>query len=165
MTSGTKRNRGATSFELWAQADSFYEAGLVCLEGKHPAQRNLGAGVPLYLFCHAVELALKAYLIQSGMKIERLASKEFGHNLLTLLRQAKEDGIQCHCPTAKRIWPDLTVLNRVYQAKELEYPPGGMRKIIAPRDACLVTYRLLVELKGSCGVSRPRCPTQPAEEC
>ncbi len=163
MTEVKKQKKSPTSFELWARADSFYECGLVCLENKHPAKRNLGSGVSLYAFCHAIELGLKAFLVNRGVSIEVLRKHPLRHDLLTLLRRAKTEGIQRHCPTAARIWPKLTVLNRVYKAKEFEYPAEGLRKIIGASEACSATYLLLLELKGICGVSRPQCPTKPAD--
>lgn len=156
------RTAAVNSFYLWARADSYYEGGLVCLESKHAARRNVDGSPTFYLFCHAIELVLKAYLLKNGMQLKELAGRSYGHDLIALLSRAKKEGIYRYSPTSKRIWPNIAVLNRAYHAKDFEYPADGFRKVVDTRELCEQTYMLLLELKGVCGVSRPRCPTRPA---
>jgi hypothetical protein len=45
------------------------------------------------LFYHAMELALKAYLIQRGVSEKKLASYEFGHDIKKLVDEAVNRGL------------------------------------------------------------------------
>src|SRR5690349_16675963 len=46
-----------------------------------------------FLVCHALELALKAFLSLKGYSLEKLAGGQFGHNLDELLTQAEQHGL------------------------------------------------------------------------
>lgn len=73
------------SHEFLRLAQNFYEAYLNCIELIPP-------NAPKYfLGCHAVELALKSYLLSVGVPIESITnSREYGHDIDKLLDDALE---------------------------------------------------------------------------
>jgi hypothetical protein len=50
-----------------------------------------------FMLCHAIELALKAFLAHKGATYQQL--KDFGHNLTELLRDATQKGLSLTAPT------------------------------------------------------------------
>jgi hypothetical protein len=45
-----------------------------------------------YLVCHAVECALKSFLTLKGYDLDKLADRQFGHNLANILDHAGSKG-------------------------------------------------------------------------
>ena len=51
--------------------------------------------VPYYLYCHSLELVLKAFLLTNNVSIEQLKdSRKLGHNLTKVLNKAKGLGLE-----------------------------------------------------------------------
>lgn len=73
------------SHEFLRLAHNFYEAYLNCIELMPP-------NAPKYfLGCHAIELALKSYLLGAGVPIEAIVNpREYGHDIDKLLNDALE---------------------------------------------------------------------------
>jgi len=71
------------SHEFLRLAHNFYEAYLTCVELIPP-------NAPKYfLGCHAIELALKSYLLSVGVPIEAITNtQEYGHDIDKLLDDA-----------------------------------------------------------------------------
>ena len=68
---------------LFAQS-YFQAAGHLRLEYEmHRFELRFDAPI-YYLFCHALELTMKAFLRAKGMTAEELRSRDFGHKLLML---------------------------------------------------------------------------------
>jgi HEPN domain-containing protein len=88
-----------TAFEYLAYADQFYDAFYkLGADHLHPS-----ISWPRYfLLCHAIELALKAYLAKLGATPEHL-KYEFGHKLDELLTEAVEKGLHLTPETQQRI--------------------------------------------------------------
>ena len=71
------------SHEFLRLAHSFYEAYLNCIELMPPNPPKY------FLGCHAVELALKSYLLSVGVPIEAIVNtREYGHDIGKLLDDA-----------------------------------------------------------------------------
>jgi hypothetical protein len=50
--------------------------------------------IPYYLFCHAIELLLKAFLLANGISKKDLPKRDiYGHNLEKILKKANELGL------------------------------------------------------------------------
>jgi hypothetical protein len=85
---------------------------------------------PRYLlFYHAVELALKAYLLQYGVSEKDLKDK-FGHNLTALMDEAVKRGLTLQAGTRDMIAdlggqpPNVSLQNTPAHLK-IRYPPDG----------------------------------------
>jgi hypothetical protein len=87
-------------FGFYAYADQFYDAFYkLGADHLHPS-----VSWPRYfLLCHAIELALKAYLAKVGMMPKRLRSKRYGHNLTRLATDAIKKGLSLTPETQARI--------------------------------------------------------------
>jgi hypothetical protein len=80
-----------------------------------------GSGlVRAYLFGHALELLLKAYLLSRGKTPSQLR-ESFGHNLAALLSEAKQSGLGNLISISPQLEEDLKAFSEVYASKRLEY--------------------------------------------
>jgi hypothetical protein len=76
--------------------------------------------VVYYLYCHAFELSLKAYLLASGQDIDYLKNK-IGHNLVRLISKAKQIGIEKYYSIDCEQCRSFILLNKYYKTKSFEY--------------------------------------------
>jgi hypothetical protein len=76
--------------------------------------------VPYYLYCHGIELLLKAFLLVRGVPKPYL-KKKFGHNLEAALRQAEDLGLRAAVPIGARERAELLKANAYYMDKGFEY--------------------------------------------
>ena len=106
------------------------------------AYRKSPAGNPpdrprYFLFCHAIELALKAFLALHGLTQDELAQKPYGHDLEALMNKAVQLGLRFdRHDTASQLlllnqahteyWPryPMKTANPVFVISEFE--PNGM---------------------------------------
>jgi hypothetical protein len=81
-------NQAHLALDFFALATQFMNAYRTSPSSRHPDW-------PRYFqFCHAIELALKAFLAYKGLTRKKLASKKFGYNLDVLLNKTREFGLQ-----------------------------------------------------------------------
>ena len=77
--------------------------------------------VPYYLYCRALELILKSFLLLKGHRLSKL-KKKYGHNLKALWKAARKDGLADAVPEMP---PDienvLLLANTYYKGKAFEY--------------------------------------------
>lgn len=80
-----------TAFGLFNYAHSYWQSAtklhFVKVRASHPDSPVL------FLYCHAVELYLKAYLRAHGVSAAQLR-KSYGHNLIRLAAGARRNGLQ-----------------------------------------------------------------------
>ncbi len=77
--------------------------------------------VPYYLYCRALELILKAFLLAKGHGVDELR-KRFGHNLKRLWKAARKDGLADAVPELPSdIENVLAQANQYYKNKAFEY--------------------------------------------
>jgi hypothetical protein len=78
--------------------------------------------VPYYLYCHSIELALKAYLLRTGFPITNEHNrKKYGHRIDRLLSLASERGLDRHAPIADVERHLIQGLAGFYATKGFEY--------------------------------------------
>lgn len=100
-------------------ADHYLEAAKSALPDKnggefHPAR--------LFLVCHSLELALKAFLSLRGRSLDELAGGALGHDLVKLLAEADKQGLGAvvKLTEQQRFWIGRT--STYYAEKVYEYP-------------------------------------------
>jgi hypothetical protein len=72
-------------------AHSYAQSAVTLQEHKTVATHG---DLPIYfLFFHAIELYLKAYLLKHGLTLEQLRRREFGHDTKTLAETAAAHGL------------------------------------------------------------------------
>jgi hypothetical protein len=70
-----------------------------------------------FLFCHAIEISLKAYLVHLGDDAE-LVKEKYGHNIKKLLQDCKKRGLAISADTVA----GLSMLNQAHQKYWSRYP-------------------------------------------
>lgn len=79
----------AVHYDFLERAEEFYEA--FC---QLPPVGPRGESWPRYfLFCHAIELALKAFLARFGVSPPKLEKRPFGHDIDSLMTEALARGL------------------------------------------------------------------------
>ncbi|MEX2489659.1 MAG: hypothetical protein WD356_09070 [Pseudomonadales bacterium] len=81
----------------------------------------------LYLVGHAIELSLKSYLVFHGIPLKDLPTKKYGHDLLKILKKAKELGLGSLVNFDPGEMQALEVLNDLYSSKQLNYIVTGSK--------------------------------------
>ncbi len=77
--------------------------------------------VPYYLYCRALELIFKAFLLAKGHRLSKLR-KKYGHNLKALWKAARKDGLADAVPELpSEIGSVLALANPYYKGKAFEY--------------------------------------------
>lgn len=82
-----------------------------------------------FLVGHAIELALKGFLASTGISIEELRKRAYGHDLTALIDEAMRRKLESLVQLNAREIAAITTLNEMYGAKELEYLVDGVRAL------------------------------------
>ena len=82
-----------------------------------------------FLVGHAIELALKAFLLHQG-ETENFIRRELGHDLWECLAAAEKCDFGRHVALTEDDKATLEIFNTVYAAKDLEYIETGYRTLI-----------------------------------
>lgn len=90
-------------------------------------KRAIAPSPAYYLYCHAIELVLKAYLRGSGSSLEEL--KHIGHDLSKAYEKALVAGLKSKCALTPDMETAINLVNQVYRDKEFEYIKIGARTI------------------------------------
>ena len=106
--------------------------------------------VGFYLVAHSIELSLKAFLLGRGMPIGKLRSKPFGHNLVSLVTEARRRRLGLVVKLTPKDLLVLDLLNECYSVKELEYAFTGARRLPRYPLAVGVASKLLKGLQPYC---------------
>lgn len=89
-----------------------------------------------FLLGRAIELALKAYLLNRGYTVDMLRKKQYGHNLIALFDKAVEEELKQAVEIEILDRSIIQILNIDYSTKRLEYNDGGEIKL---PDILLIT--------------------------
>ena len=105
---------------LWLYASHYSEA----------ARSLPGPDVPFkpvryHLVCHAIELALKAYLSLKQVTMVELSGNPYGHNLGTLLATATAQGLDNLVQLTDAQANEIRKATAYYNGKLFEYPAFG----------------------------------------
>ena len=78
-----------------------------------------------YLACHALELALKAFLSLKEYSLDELADSKFRHNLVNLLDEAERNGLREFVKLEEDETFQIRRASNYYSEKVFEYPAIG----------------------------------------
>ena len=102
---------------LWTDAREFRDVGR-CTLANFPNRPSF----PIYyLFLHAIELALKAYLRQVDAVTMAELCQEYGHNISKLMKKATDENLRSHCSLNETQMGVLDALSDIYSKKDFEY--------------------------------------------
>lgn len=76
--------------------------------------------VPYYLFCHSIELFLKAFLLTENVS-KKYLKQRLGHDLAKALEKAKELGLEQVIPITPEQERELQKASAYYKSKDFEY--------------------------------------------
>ena len=125
-------------------AIEFYAAAIATYD----ALRRQGvpvAPVPVnYLLGHAIELALKAYLLEHGATLEH-TKRDLGHNLVACLAEAEAAGLTDKMGLDDDDRELIAAFNNLYADKQFEYIETGPKNFPAFRLLQPFAESLLLE--------------------
>jgi len=111
-----------------------------------------------FLFAHAIELYLKAYLLLKGVKAKELRSRTLGHDLKLLMAKAVEKGLivsQEH----------LAAVELANEAIRDRYIETGFRTVLLPEDFSSICSNLHEQIGPAVylavGLTREPTPFRP----
>jgi hypothetical protein len=110
--------------------------------------------VTYYLFCHALELLIKAYLKAVGFGEDDLKTK-YRHNLEKLLQEAQNNGLDKYVSLSGSEVEVISQINAYYKNKELEYLILGFKFFPPLNELKSVLDRL-------CNIIEPLCKKNSA---
>lgn len=94
-----------------------------------------------YMVGHAIELALKAYLLHQGAPLK--AIRRLGHNLETAFAKAEAKGLGSIMTVSAQDRSVLKILNALYSDKQLEYSVTGFKTFPVFGPMQTLAYRLI----------------------
>jgi hypothetical protein len=116
----SERNEGNPFFGLarayWHSADLLLER----LDAEHVggAERDLPVR---FLYSHAVELLLKAFLLMQGFSVETLATRHYGHDLTVLFKECNKLGLALSVSDRARLMTLLPYLEAGHKQYQFRY--------------------------------------------
>jgi hypothetical protein len=109
-------------------AIEFFAAGCV-VDDKLGADSEYAPTPANYLIGHAIELTLKAYLLQQGMALEDIRKYPLGHSLTGCFEAAEQRGMHQHFQLTDDDRDVLRTLDHLYSSKQLEYIETGSKEV------------------------------------
>jgi len=113
-----------SSMGLWKYAKDYLDAGYTVTTS---GPQTLAPIPAYYLYCHAIELALKAYLRGTGASIADL--KRIGHDLSKARKKAIGIGLRDICELTPEQVEAIELANPIYSKKEFEYIAVGFKTL------------------------------------
>jgi len=93
----------------------FFEAAVALKKGRSFSP------VRYYLYCHAIELLLKAFLLTEGMTVATLRNKPYSHDLERILKKARSSGLHKIVTITPARETEIKRANSYYNSKGFEY--------------------------------------------
>ena len=111
-----------------------------------PQRHHTHVPFPIYFnFLHAIELALKSYMLHTGSDLRELTSPNgVGHNLEAALDVCIKRSIQDNCPEVTDVlMGTIRHANQMYQPKEFEYIRVGFVELAHIDQIAMASSALL----------------------
>jgi hypothetical protein len=124
-----------------------------------PEAQDRRSVVPYFLYCQAIELGLKAFLLLRGLSKRELAKRPFGHDLIRLLERARSEGID-------RFVSISAAEEAAIQSATGFYDSGGAGKRLQYFDVglALPAYRGLPDLAALASIARQLTENEKLEQ-
>jgi hypothetical protein len=117
VTATPRGSMRKTDYMRRLEAQAVYAYGLEFLRVALKSGSEL---VRPYLLGHALELFLKAYLLNSGYTPTQLRTS-YGHNIAKLLRGSKQNDLEHLVRISVPLESDIEQFSAIYASKRLEY--------------------------------------------
>ena len=108
-----------------------------------------------YLVCHALELALKAFLSLKEYPLDKLSGGKFGHDLENLLDEAERKGLDDFAKLDEHQKFQIRRASQYYWSKAFEYPAvvelvSGNPEMPSTNILIDITEKLVAALREPC---------------
>lgn len=136
---------------VFLSGESFFKSAhhlqLACEAG----ELHLRFDMPVYyLYCHAFELTLKAFLRAKGLSTYNLASHEFGHKLKVLWDACVDEGLQSNPVADALIAQTIELLDPFAREFEFRYVKVGFKQLPMLTDIQSAAADLMAAVKPHC---------------
>jgi len=111
---------------LWRYARDFFWAA------ERLRRYDSTENVTIYLYCHSMELSLKALLIYHGSTEKEL--RTIGHDLIDAWDRSTRTGLNQHLADFRGVKAVIELINPYYQGKEFEYLVPGIKQFPSLAD-------------------------------
>lgn len=150
----TMSSQSTTPIGYARYADEFFAAALAADDRLGTRKGyEITAPVPvLYLTAHAIELALKGFLLHKGRTIEDI--KALGHDLEKCLAEANDVGLADHFVVDAH--DGFTSLNALYRSTQLTYIQTGYKQFPVFGTVQVIADGLIEALSNEVGWRRRR---------
>lgn len=136
---------------VFLSGKSFFEAAQHLQRACETSELRLRFNMPVYyLYCHAFELTLKAFLRAKGMSAHRLASREFGHKLQVLWDACVAEGLQSNPVADAFIAQAVELLDPFAREFEFRYIKVGFKQLPTLTDVQSAVADLMAAVKPHC---------------
>ena len=142
---------------LWTDAkDLLIGAEVLVAASKYVKKAAMEAGEPpsrdpllqptLLLVCSSMEAGFKSYLHHHGVSLERLRSREFGHNLADLHSAMLDHTDAVLSDLLVEVEPGIDLLNEPYMEKYFSYRQAGPATYPKPELVCRWIRKYLIAI-------------------
>lgn len=136
-----------TSAGMWRYSHEYFLAGSVVKANAAGKFSNPS----VFLFCRALELSLKAFLLARGVTYSELCKKNhFGHDLDKLVKEARRRKLGTFYKLTRGDIKAINLLNAEYASKNFEYIVTGTIKLPPLDGVELLVSQLVINLKPFC---------------
>lgn len=117
-----------TAIGLARYAREYLEAALAADEaiGHRPGYEAIAPPPVMFLVAHSMELALKAYLLYSGMPLKQVVA--LGHDLIVAWQYALDNNVTVHIELTEEDIDILKLINSLHISTELRYIKIGFKQ-------------------------------------
>jgi hypothetical protein len=136
---------------MFLSGESFFKAAQHLHHAYEAGELRLSFDMPVYyLYCHAFELILKAFLRAKGVSAHRLASREFGHKLQVLWDACVAEGLQSNPFADGFIGQTIELLDPFARNFEFRYLKLGFKQLPTLTDVRSAVADLIAAVKPHC---------------
>lgn len=147
----------------WTAALEYWHDAQNHLQAAEAARRGCVGSEPIpafFLYGRTLELGFKAFLLSRGETTTRLATRQFGHNLSALYREARRRHLGREVRLGRIEAEAIERLSESYARKRLEYRQAGPLILPLMPPIASGARRLVGGVRGAC--VRRLFPERPA---
>jgi hypothetical protein len=132
-------------------AEAYFQAASHLQTALEEGHLRLRFHMPVYyLYCHTMELTLKAFLLARGLSVDEIRSRRLGHNLQGLWKECNAQGLKVQSAKAAALGQTIKLLNPFALRFDFRYLRVGMISL-PPLEAVRGDAEHLIKLV------RPHC--------
>lgn len=136
---------------VFLSGESFFESASFLRSAHEKKELRLRFQMPIYyLYTHALELVLKAFLRAKGRTSDDLRGRQFGHKLKTLWTTCLEAGLKTHAVQEVFIEQMVDILHPFATDYEFRYVKVGFKSLPTLDDVEVALTDLMAVVRPIC---------------